>query len=143
MLIQSCTALPSLVIGSAAGLACLLASAECVAAPHQLECSVTMRYDSHEQRSETRVIKFIYEDREGTLYYVDDGGQKARCTNSAVGTVEIMGSCGSESVWISRTAYQFELNSFESRWNPRRHIHEETWAYGEKGFCKEIEVPQQ
>ncbi|HKF70518.1 MAG TPA: hypothetical protein VKB68_02115, partial [Stellaceae bacterium] len=41
-----------------------LGAAEGVAAPHQLECAVTERTDSREQRQETRSVRFIYEDRE-------------------------------------------------------------------------------
>ena len=117
-----------------------LMGGESVAAPHQLECSVTTHYDQRGQRAETRSIKFIYEDRERTLYSVDDHGQAAKCANSTVGTLEIVGACGSESVWISRSTYQLELNSFDYRWNPRRRINEETWAYGEKGLCREIDA---
>ena len=116
----------------------LLDMAESIAAPHQLDCSLTSRRDSREQRTETRSIKFIYEDRENTLLYVDDVGGMKKCINSAVGTLEIMGSCGSESVWINRSTYQVALNSFDYRWNARRHVNEETWAYEEEGWCKEI-----
>jgi hypothetical protein len=125
------------------GLACLLAAAESVAAPHQLECTVTMRYDLREQRSEMRGLQFVYEDRERTLFYIDDGGRMAKCINGVVGTEEIMGSCGSESVWISRSTYRLELNTFTYRWNQRRSRNEETWSYGEKGSCTEINAPQQ
>jgi len=113
---------------------------EGVAAPHQLECAVTERTDSREQRQETRSVRFIYEDRERTLHYVDDGGRTEKCVNSAVGTLEIMGLCGSASVWISKSTYQLRLNSFDYRWNARRHINEETWAYEEKGWCKEVDA---
>jgi hypothetical protein len=117
--------------------------AESIAAPHQLDCSLTIRHDSHEQRTETRSIKFIYEDRESTLFYVDDGGGMKKCINSAVGTLKIVGSCGSESVWIDRSTYQVELNTFDYRWNALRHVNEETWAYEEKGWCKEIDAQPQ
>ena len=126
-----------------ASLACLLGASESVAASHQLECTATMRYDLREQRSEMRVLKFVYEDRERTLHYIDEGGRKAKCINSVVGTMEIMGSCGSESVWIGRPTYRLELNTFNYRWNERRKVNEETWAYGEKGSCTEVGVPQQ
>ena len=116
-----------------------LMGGESVAAPHQLECLVTTHYDQRGQRAETRSIKFVYEDRERTLYTIDDDGRIARCANSVVGTLEIMGACGSESVWISKSTYQLELNSFDYRWNARRRINEETWAYGEKGSCREID----
>jgi len=119
----------------------LLAAAESVAAPHQLECTVTMRYDMREQRSEMRVLKFIYEDRERTLHYIDDGGRLAKCINGVVGTLEILGSCGPASVWISMSTFQLELNTFDYRWNQRRGRNEETWAYGEKGSCTEVSAP--
>jgi hypothetical protein len=126
-----------------AGLACLLAAAESVAAPHQLECTVTTRYDMREQRSEMRVLQFVYDDRERTLSYIDNGGQVAKCINGVVGTLEMMGSCGSASVWISRSTYRLELNTFDYRWNQRRGRNEETWSYGEKGSCTEVDAPQQ
>jgi len=115
-----------------------LGTAESVAASHQRECSLTMRNDLREQRTEARSIKFIYEDRERTLFYVNDGGETKKCVNSTVGTLEIVGSCGSASVWINKSTYQLELNSFDYRWNARRHINEETWAYEEKGWCTEV-----
>ena len=83
------------------------------------------------------------DDRESTLLYVDDGGGTKTCINSAVGTLEIMGSCGSASVWINRSSYQVELNSFDYRWNVRRHVKEETWAYEETGWCKESDAQPQ
>jgi hypothetical protein len=126
-----------------ASLACLLGASESVAASHQLECAVTMRYDSREQRAEMRTLKFVYEDRDRTLYYIDEGGLKAKCINSVVGTMEIMGSCGPSSVWISRSTYQLELNTFDYRWNQRRGRNEETWSYGEKGSCTEVDTPKQ
>jgi len=129
-----------------AGLAisvCLLAATESVAAPHRLECTVTTRYDLHEQRPEMRTLQFVYDDRERTLDYIDDGGRMASCINGVVGTAEIMGSCGSASVWISRSTFQIELNTFEYRWNPRRGRNDETWSYGEKGSCAEINAPPQ
>jgi len=116
-----------------------VAVGESQAAPHQLDCSVTVHYDPRGQRAETRSIHFVYEDRERTLYYVDDHGQLAKCDNSAIGTLEIMGACGSESVSISKSTYQLELNTFQYWWNAGRRINEETWAYGEKGSCREIE----
>ena len=134
--------LPPVVAGLAV-LACLLTAAESAAAPHQLECTATTRYDMREQHPEMRVLKFVYEDRERTLYYMDEGGQTAKCINSAVGTAEIMGSCGSASVWISRSTYQLELNTFDYRWNQRRGGNDVTWAYGEKGSCTEVKAPQQ
>lgn len=134
--------LPLVVAGFAIS-ACLLAASESVAAPHRLECTVTTRYDLHEQRSETRTLQFVYDDRERTLDYVDDGGRTARCINGVVGTAEIMGSCGSASVWISRSTFQVELNTFEYRWNQRRGRNDETWSYGEKGSCAEISAPPQ
>ena len=133
--------LPSVAAGLA-GLACFLAATESFAAPHQLECKVTMRYDSHEQHSEMRTLQFVYDDLERTLFYIDDGGQKAKCINGAVGTLEIMGSCGPASVRISRSTYQLELNTFNYQWNQRRGRNEETWAYGEKGSCTEVNEPQ-
>jgi hypothetical protein len=144
MLTQSVRAhsLP-LVAAGLTGLVGLFAATESVAASHQLECTATMRYDLREQRSETRMLKFVYEDRERTLHYIDESGRKAKCINGVVGTLEIMGSCGSESVWISRSTYQLELNTFDYRWNQRRGRNEETWAYGEKGSCAEVSAPQQ
>jgi hypothetical protein len=133
--------LPSVAAGLA-GLACFLAATESVAAPHQLECTVTTRYDLREQHAEMRRLEFVYDDGERTLNYIDDGGRMARSINDVVGTVEIMGSCGSESVWISRSTYQLELNTFDYRWNQRRGRNEETWAYGEKGSCTEVKAPQ-
>jgi hypothetical protein len=130
-------------IASLASLACLLAASESVAASHQLECMASMRYDLREQHSEMRMLKFVYDDRERTLFYIDDSGREAKCINSVVGTMEIMGSCGSESVWISRSTYQLELNTFNYRWNQRRGRNEETWAHGEKGSCTEVNAPQQ
>ena len=143
MLTQSFRAcsLPSVVVGLAI-LACLLAATESVAAPHQLECTVTMRYDMREQHAEMRRLEFVYDDGERTLNYIDDGGRMARCINDVVGTVEIMGSCGPASVWISRSTYQLELNTFNYQWNQRRGRNEETWAYGEKGSCTEVKAPQ-
>jgi hypothetical protein len=120
-----------------------VATGQSLAAPHQLECSATLRVDPHEQRIDTRLVRFIYEDRERTLSYVDDAGRVKKCLNSAVGSVEIMGACGSETVWISKSTYQFELNGFDYRWNARRHVNEETWAYGEKGWCEEVEAEPQ
>jgi hypothetical protein len=130
----------SLVVASLAGAVWLLAAAQSVAAPRQLDCSLTIRNDAREQRTEARAVKFIYDERERTLFYVDDGGGTKKCINSAVGTLEIMGSCGSQSVWINKSTNQLVLNSFDYRWNPRRHINEETWAYEEKGWCQESDA---
>jgi len=144
VLIQSLRACSwSPVSAGLAALACLLSAAESVAAPHQLECTVTMRYDLREQSSEMRTLQFVYEDRDRTLFYIDDGGRMAKCINGVVGTAEIMGSCGPASVWISRSTFQVELNTFDYRWNARRGRNEETWAYGEKGSCSEVKAPQQ
>ncbi len=92
MLTQSLRAgsLPPLAAGLAS-LACLLAATESVAAPHQLECAVTTRYDLREQRSEMRVLQFVYDDRQWTLYYIDDCGRIVKCINGVVGTLEIIG----------------------------------------------------
>ena len=131
------------VIAGTAILACLLAASEGVAATHQLKCTLTVRYDMREQRSETRTLQFVYDDRERTLSYLDDGGLTAKCINGAVGTLEIMGSCGPASVRIDRSTYQLELNTFAYQWNQRRHRSEETWSYGEKGTCTEDNAPQE
>ena len=143
MLAQSLRAasLPSIAAGLA-GLACLIAATDSVAAPQQLECTVTTRYDLREQRTEMRVLQFVYDDLERTLSYIDDGGRMTKCINGAVGTVEMMGSCGSATVWISRSTYKVELNTFNYQWNQRRGRNEETWAYGEKGSCTEVKAPQ-
>lgn len=133
---------PSVVAGTAI-LACLLAAAESAAATHQLKCTLTMRYDMREQRSESRMLQFVYDDSERTLFYLDDGGRTAKCINGVVGTLEIMGSCGPASVRIDRSTYQLELNTFDYQWNQRRHRSEETWSYGEKGTCTEDSAPQQ
>jgi hypothetical protein len=101
-----------------------------------------MRYDLREHHSEMRILTFVYDDRERTLYYIDDGGRMAKCINGVVGTVEMMGSCGSASVWISRSSFQIELNTFDYRWNQRRGRNDETWSYGEKGSCTEVTAPQ-
>jgi len=137
-----CTCSLRPVVAGLAISACLLAATESVAALHQLECTVTMRYDMREQRSELRMLKFVYDDGERTLSYVDDGGRTARCINGVVGTAEMMGSCGSASVWISRSTFQIELNTFDYRWNQRRGRNDETWSYGEKGSCTEVNRPQ-
>ena len=144
MLTQSLRAdsLPPLAAGLA-GLACLLAATESVAAPHQLECTITTRYDLREQHSEMRMLQFVYDDLERTLFYIDDGGRMAKCINGVVGTIEIMGSCGPASVRISRSTYQLESNTFDYHWNQRRGRNEETWSYGEKGTCMELNAPQQ
>ena len=114
-----------------------------VAAPHKLECTVTMRYDMREQRSELRILQFVYDDREQTLFYLDDAGRTAKCINSVVGTLEIMGSCGPASVRIDRSTYQLELNTFDYQWNQHLRRHEESWSQGEKGTCSEVNAPQE
>jgi hypothetical protein len=89
-----------------------------------------------------RTLQFVYDDLERTLFYIDDGGRMAKCINGVVGTLEIMGSCGPASVRISRSTYQLELNTFDYQWNQRRGRNEETWSYGEKGTCTEVNAPQ-
>jgi len=123
-------------------LACLLAAAESVADPRKLECTVTTRYDLREQHSEMRILTFVYDEGERTLFYIDDGGRVAKCINGVVGTAEMMGSCGPASVWISRSTLKIELNTFDYRWNQRRGRNDETWSYGEKGSCTEVIAPQ-
>ena len=117
-----------------------VAVGETIAAPHKLKCSVTIRVDARDQRPATHLVTFIYDDRERTLFYADDSGSLEKCINSAVGSLEIMGACGSASVWINRSTYQFELNRFEYRWDSLRKVREETWLYGEKGSCEEIDA---
>ena len=117
-----------------------VAAEDTIAATHQLKCSVTMRVDPREQRPATRLVAFTYDDRERTLFYTNNAGQLEKCNNSAVGSLEIMGACGSVSVWISRSTLKFELNSFEYKWDTLRKVREETWVYGEKGSCEEMEA---
>jgi len=131
------------VVACTAILACLLSGTESIAATHQLKCTVTMRYNVREQRSELRMLQFVYDDREGTLFYVDDGGRAVQCINGVVGTLEILGSCGPTSTRIDRSTYQLESNTFDYQWNPRRRRTEETWSYGDKGTCTEDSAPQE
>ena len=76
-----------------------------------------MRYDMREQRSELRILQFVYDDREQT-FSLDDAGRTAKCINGVVGTLEIMESCGPASVRIDRSTYQLELNAFDYQMEP-------------------------
>jgi len=38
-----------------------------------------------------RVLQFVYDDRQWTLYYIDDCGRIVKCINGVVGTLEIIG----------------------------------------------------
>lgn len=143
MSVQSLRARTGFGVAALAGLCWLLAANDGTAAPRQLQCTMTTWHDAREQRAENRTLSFIFDERDRTLRYVDDAGEKGKCINTGIGTLEILGSCGSASVRIDRSSYAIDLNTFNYRWNARRRVNQETWDHGESGACLDVGEPPQ